>query len=130
MTMTNYTDVAALSGVYLEDSYILAIDDTPGALRFKGEFVLIEHHPAYRAPTPGEQYCYADGWLVIPNTTRVEWNRRSTQHFTDAAGEEDLGNIDYLHRVDDHWLIGGDWGEVRAYTTDDPRLVLTPSAES
>lgn len=124
-----YFDVPALSGVYLEDSYVLAIDETPDALRFRGEFVLTERHPAYRAPKPDEQYCYADGWLVIPNTTRIESNRRSTRHFTDAAGEEDFGNIDYLNRIGDHWLIGGDWGEVRAYTAQAPKLVLTPSVE-
>jgi hypothetical protein len=28
---------------------------------------------------PGEQFCYADGWLVLPKITRTEWEHRSTQ---------------------------------------------------
>lgn len=123
--MTNYSEVGALSSVYLEDSYVLDIAEAPGELRFKMEVVLTEQHPAYRPPKPGEQYCYADGWLVLPSVTRTEWESRSTQRYTDATGEEDLGNIDFLERRDDHWWIGGDWGEVRVYTSADPHLVLT-----
>jgi hypothetical protein len=125
--MTNYTALSTLSNVYLEDSYVLGITDQPGELKFRLEAVLTENHPAYRPPRPSEQYCYATGWLIIPNVTRMEWEHRSTQRFIDATGEEDLGNIDYLNREHDHWHIGGDWGEVRVYTTDNPQLVLDVS---
>lgn len=122
--MTTYSDIADLANVYLEDSFVLEIDERPTQLRFRGEFVLTENHPRYHPPAAGEQYCYARGWLVVPDTTHIEWTRRSGQHFTDATGEEDLGNIDYLRHHDNHWLIGGDWGEARAYTTDNPTLIL------
>ncbi|WP_211347099.1 hypothetical protein [Saccharothrix australiensis] len=120
----NYADIDTLSSVYLEDSFVLEILEPSGEPSFRGEFVLTENHPRYSTPASGEQYCYADGMLTFPNVTRVEWVRRSTRHFTDAAGEEDLGNIDYLDRVDDYWLIGGDWGEARVFTEGAPRLVL------
>ncbi|MGH3973078.1 MAG: hypothetical protein ACRDS9_07110 [Pseudonocardiaceae bacterium] len=123
--MKNYWDVDALSAVYLEDSYVLDIAEAPGELKFRMEVVLTEQHPAYRPPRPNEQYCYANGWLVLSSITRTEWESRSTQRYTDATGEEDLGNIDFLERKDDHWWIGGDWGEVRVYTSADPQLVLT-----
>lgn len=122
--MKNYWDVGALASVYLEDSYVLDIAEAPGELRFRLQVVLTEQHPAYRSPKPDKQYCYADGWLLLPSVTRTEWESRSTQRYTDATGEEDLGNIDFLERRDDHWWIGGDWGEVRVYTSADPELIL------
>lgn len=122
--MTDYTALPTLSDVYLEDSYVLDVVDQPGELKFRLEAVLTKNHPAYQRPNPGEQYCYATGWLIIPNVMHLDWVHRSTQRFTDATGEEDLGNIDYLNREHDHWHIGGDWGEVRAYTTGSPLLIL------
>ena len=35
--MTDYTDFPDLAGVYLEDSFVLAIDETPTALSFRLE---------------------------------------------------------------------------------------------
>jgi hypothetical protein len=122
--LTSYTSLPTLSAVYLEDSYVLDIVEEPTQLRFRLEAVLTEDHPAHHPPRPGEQYCYATGWLTIPSITRSEWEHRSTQRFTDASGEEDLGNIDFLTREADHWHIGGDWGAVRAYTTATPHLDL------
>lgn len=126
--MTNYTTLPTLASVYLEDSYVLDIVEQPGELKFRLEAVLTENHPAYHPPKPGERYCYATGWLTIPNIARAEWEHRSTQRYTDATGEEDLGNIDFLTREGDHWLIDGDWGTVRVYTTADPQLILDQPA--
>ncbi len=122
--MTNYTTLPALSSVYLEDSYVLDIVEQPGELKFRLEAVLTETHPAYQPPKPGEQYCYATGWLIIPNVTRIEWEQRSTRRFTDVTGEGDLGNIDFLNHENNHWHLGGDWGKLRAYTTANPQLIL------
>lgn len=123
--MTDYWDVDALSAVYLEDSYVLDIVEEPSELSFRLNIVLTEQHPAYRPPQRGEQHRYADGWLILPGVTRTKWESRSTQRYTDATREEDLGNIDFMQRVDDQWLIGGDWGEVRVHTMAEPQLVLT-----
>lgn len=113
--MIDYTKFPGLAGVYLEDSYVLAISDTPGRLTFKLDAVLTPANPAYHPPKPGDQYCYALGDLVFPDVTHVEWVRRSHTRYTDAAGEEDLGNIDILRTEGDAFLAEGDWGEVRVY---------------
>ena len=126
----HYSDVSALSFVYLEDSYVLNIAEAPRELRFRLDAVLSEQHPAYRPPKPGGQYCYASGWLVLPNVTLTEWEHRSTQRYIDAVGEEDLGNIDFLERREDHWWIGGDWGNVRVYTSANPEFILDNTAPS
>lgn len=123
--MRDYTTVDTLSAVYLEDSWVLGIvDDTDTRqLRFRLEVVLTPKHPAYHPPKPGEQYCYAQGWLIFSDA-RVVWLQKSDSYAIDATGEKDHGNIDSLTRVHDHWHAEGSWGEVHIYTDADPSLAL------
>lgn len=86
--MTNYDQLPALAGVYLEDGYVLAIDETRQQLSFSLLAVLTPHHPAYRGPLPGEPYCYAYGVLTFANASRIEWERRSGNHYVDADGAQ------------------------------------------
>jgi hypothetical protein len=126
--MKNYTDCAELANVYLEDSFVLAIDETPSALSFKLDVVLTPGHPLYHGPRPGEQHCYADATLTIADAAKIEWVTRSPQTYRDATGEEDLGNIDSFQQIDDHFEITGDWGHVRVYSTAAPQLTFTSAA--
>lgn len=77
--------------------------------------MLTPESPAYRVPRPGEQYCYAIASLVFPDVKEVEWLTKSDRHYTDAAGEEDLGNIDALDVEGDLFVAEGDWGRVRIH---------------
>lgn len=120
----NYYELPEFTGVYLEDSYVLGIDEPPQALIFRVEFVLTESHPDYRPPREGEQYCYVAGSLTFEHPDKIEWLERSQQVYTDASGEEDLGNIDFLVSEDGRWRAGGDWGEVVVHAPRPPRLVL------
>jgi hypothetical protein len=122
--MTNYTDFPDLANVYLEDSFVLAIDETPTSLSFR----LARSHPRYHDPRPDEAHCYADAVLTIAEATKIEWVNRSAQTYRDATGEEDLGNIDSLQHHDDHYEIAGDWGHVRIYSIAAPQLTFTPEA--
>lgn len=126
--MTNYTDFPDLAHIYLEDSFVLAINETPTALAFQLEAVLTRSHPRYHEPRPGEAHCYADAVLTIADATKIEWVTRSSQTSRDATGAEDLGNIDSLQRHADHYEIAGDWGHVRIYTAAAPQLTFTPEA--
>lgn len=120
--MKNYTDFAGLADVYLEDSYVLGIAETPDSLSFELELVLTRSHPRYHEPRPDEQYCYEDAVLTIPGATKVEWVTRSSQTYRDATGEEDLGNIDSFHYHDGRYEIVGDWGKVQVSSAAEPRL--------
>ncbi|MFI5605673.1 hypothetical protein [Amycolatopsis sp. NPDC051903] len=124
--MKRYTDIANLAQVYLEDSYVLAINERPDALSFTLDLVLTPGHPRYHAPPPNEQYCYANAVLTIGNTTEIDWITSSGQTYLDAAGEEDLGNIDSLRYHDGYYDITGDWGHVRIHTVAAPQLTFTP----
>ncbi|MDT8910035.1 hypothetical protein [Amycolatopsis sp. PS_44_ISF1] len=128
--MTNYTDFPDLADVYLEDSFVLAIDETPTSLSFRLEAVLTPSHPRYHAPRPDEAHCYTEAVLTITDATKIEWITRSSHTSRDATGEEDLGNIDSLQHHDNHYEIDGDWGRVRIYSSAAPRLTLTSEASN
>ncbi|MBO0804804.1 MAG: hypothetical protein J2P25_17240 [Nocardiopsaceae bacterium] len=116
----NYETLPTLDGVYLEDSYVLSIDETPHSLTFRLDAVLTPEHPLYHEPRPGEQYCYADGTLTFGSASQVEWIRRTGVRHRDANDEEDQGNIDYLEFGPAGYHLGGDWGEVRVLSSRPP----------
>ncbi|WP_213572806.1 hypothetical protein [Rhodococcus sp. USK13] len=122
---SDYTQFSNLSGVYLEDSFVLGISELPRQLSFKMEAVLTPENPHYRPPNSGEQYCYAVGELVFDEVTQIEWITESPNRYTDAAGEEDLGNIDSLTKEDGSFHVEGDWGEVRIHSANEPHFDLT-----
>lgn len=124
--MINYTELPQLGSVYLEDSYVLSIAESPGHIAFKLDAVLTPENPAYHAPRPGEQYCYADGELVFSGVESVEWIRRSNNRSVDASGDEDLGNIDSLSFDNGVFTAEGDWGKVRIHSRSEPAFVLSP----
>lgn len=111
--MIDYKSFPGLAGVFLEDSYVLDITETSERVVFHLDAVLTPEYPAHHSPPPGEQYCYANGSLVFPDVTRVVWLSRNDRHYTDASGEEDLGNIDILTVDGDAVVAEGDWGAVR-----------------
>ena len=121
--MIDYTRFPSLAGVYVEDSYVLAISDAGGRLAFELDAVLTPESPAYHAPKTGEQYCYANGSLIFPDATRIDWVTRTDGHYTDASGEQDLGNIDILTVDDEVFIVEGDWGRVRIVSAP-PRFEL------
>jgi hypothetical protein len=69
----HYTHIANLSGIYLEDSFVLAIAERPGQLSFEFDAVLTREHFLYRESLAGEQHCYALGALVFDGVTQIEW---------------------------------------------------------
>lgn len=120
----DYSELPGLSTYYLEDSYVLGINSEPGKLIFRLEVVLTEDHPRYQAPGPDEQYCYANGSLIFSDVVSHDWVSENLRTFTDAAGEEDMGNIDFLKKEDDRWRVGGEWGEVLIRSGTPPVITL------
>ena len=124
--MTNYSQIADLRNIYLEDSYVLAVDEQVDAITFRLDAVLTPEHPAYRAPGPDEQYCYRKGTLTFAHAKRIHWIQRSFKTYVDAAGEEDLGNIDSLTVSDGTFTVEGDWGVVKIESRSEPSFELDP----
>jgi hypothetical protein len=119
-----YHELAGLEHLYLEDSYVLAIDEAGGELRFELDAVLTESHPSWAPPKPHEQYAYARLALVFPGLREITWRSRTMRPSTDAAGEIDYGNIDTLTAHGSRYELTGDWGEV--VIESDPPTVVEP----
>jgi hypothetical protein len=121
--MSDYSEsVPALKDIYLEDSYVLAIHESPEELRFDLDAVLTETHPLWTKPQPDEQYAYLRMSLVFARPRRVEWIRKAVTEFRDATGEIDYGNIDSIQWDGTAYELAGDWGRVRV-ESDAPTVV-------
>jgi len=108
----NYYEIPLLSNFYLEDSYVLAIDEGVNSLVFELEAVLTEKHSKYEKPRDGEQYCYRRVSLRFLNIDSLEWLDRKLLVFSDSSGESDYGNIDSFTGGDGWYALSGDWGRV------------------
>lgn len=122
--MSDYSDVLVLSSVYLEDSYVMDVRVTRDTVTFVLEAVLADDHPRYQSPRPGEHYCYVSASLIFCDVVSLRWLGEKSRVFTDAAGEQDMGNIDSLKWENDRWRAVGDWGEVLIVTDEPPVLEL------
>lgn len=108
----NYSEITALSNFYLEDSYVLSIDETADSLIFEVEAVLTENHPDYEQPRKGEQYCYRIVLLRFYGVKNIEWIDRRYMQFEDSRGDLDYGNIDSFVADNGCCELSGDWGAV------------------
>ncbi|WP_102868647.1 hypothetical protein [Pseudovibrio exalbescens] len=109
---SNYSKIPALEYLYLEDSYVLGIVSTDDTIEFKMEFVLIQDHPLYCDPQPGEQYCYKRGRLKFANIQNVREFLRTNSRAIDATGEVDFGNIDSFVSQKQRYVLEGEWGKL------------------
>jgi hypothetical protein len=124
LAVVSYSKLPGLENVYLEDSFVLAIGESSDNLTFDLDAVLTPEHPSYAPPRPDEQYCYRRAKLRF-STTKVNWLARSRTRFRDAAGEEDMGNIDIFTADGDHYHLEGDWGTVEIESSRLPEFLLT-----
>jgi hypothetical protein len=114
--MVHYSDLPDLNAIYLEDSYLLGLEELPESLRFDMLFVLTEQHPLYAPPKADEQYCYRRGQLIFGDFPTVEWVDRSLRPNVDVDGQVDYGNIDFWIFEDGRFRLGGSWGEIGVST--------------
>ncbi|WP_236267809.1 hypothetical protein, partial [Pseudomonas simiae] len=80
----HYYDENCFANVYLEDSYVLAIEEGISTLSFVMELVLLESHSLYVKPASDEAYCYRNAHIHFCLTQRVLWHDRSVLVFRDA----------------------------------------------
>jgi len=107
-----YYDEAYLANIYLEDSYVLAIEESVSTLSFAMELGLLEPHLLYVKPAPDEAYCYRNAQIHFCQTQRVLWHERNALVYRDAKGKTDLGNVDIFRIEGTTYHLGGDWGSV------------------
>lgn len=107
----HYYDESCLANVYLEDSYVLAIEESASTLAFTMDLVLLESHPLYEKPDTAEvRCCYRRARIIFTETHHVYWHTRSALVSTDADGDLDMGNIDTFRIEKGAYHLTGDWG--------------------
>ena len=106
--MSQYHGWDNFKNTYLEDSFVLGVEESEGQLSFIVEVVLTEKHPLYKPPHESEQYCYRRGGIIFQESNLVRWLTRNMQPFTDADGSEDYGNIDSFELTSDGYRLMGD----------------------
>jgi hypothetical protein len=117
-----YHELPGFENVYLEDSWVLGVIESPSELRLDLDMVLTEQHPRWTPPKPDEVYSHLPAALVFAKPRRVEWTRQAGRPATDASGEIDWGNIDSFVWDDSRYMLEGDWGGV-IVEGDPPQLL-------
>mgnify|MGYP000368437538 CR=1 FL=1 len=107
-----YTDLPGFEALVLEESYVLGIQATPGALTFDVDLVLTPEHPAYAPPAADETECFRRGRVRFCEVHRLVWDQQGAPPATDASGEIDFGHIDSLVWDDGTFRLEGDWGRM------------------
>ncbi len=111
--MVDYTEIADLRAIYLEDSWVLGIEASPSIVRITMEFVLTTDHPSYSPPPPEHHHCYRRGALEFTGVETLSWVDQQQHPGTDATGETDWGNIDSMLWESDNFQLEGSWGEMK-----------------
>ena len=110
--MSEYHEWNSFENTYMEDSFVLDIQESDTQLSLTVEIVLTEEHPLYKPPTETEKYCYRAGNIVFNDLVSVRWLARRMQPITDADDRIDYGNIDIFEQTSDGYHLVGDWGEI------------------
>lgn len=110
--MNKYYEWNDFEHVYLEDSFVLGIEELEEQVIFNLAVVLVESHPLYVTPKEDEQYCYKRGRIFFHNVESVRWINKNMQPATDANGEVDFGNIDVFELTVNGYYLEGSWGEM------------------
>ncbi len=117
--ITPYRAMPGFEHVYLEDSYVTEIVESAEPLEFalELEVVLVEGHPLYQPPAPGEQHCYRPARLVFPKVRRVNWIERHIRPFRDANDQIDYGTSTHCMRGTVSTISRGIGGSSRSCRT-------------
>jgi hypothetical protein len=107
-----YYEIPGFEEVFLEDSWVMDIQDHPSGVTFFLNAVLREKHPLYQPRLPGQQYCYRGAHLKFRNPSKVNWVRKTMSPAVDATREIDFGNIDMFYFFSGHYYLSGEWEEL------------------
>lgn len=114
--INNYFELDGFQNLYLEDSFVIGIQQTETDIIFNCDFVILENHKLYSTPKTGEQYCYLKGCIRFSHITQVDWIKRDETVFSNNCYDNDYGNIDIFYVDDEKYYMQGDWGEVIIHT--------------
>ena len=112
----SYPSLSGFEFLYLEDSWVLGVIAKPQVLQMTVDVVLLEGHPDYAPARPGEQYCYRRGTITFSPVTSLQWSGQLPPA-PDVSGEPDYGSLDEFNRVDDEYVLEGNFGRLRVVSS-------------
>lgn len=107
-----YAQWPGFEHILLQDSWVLAICETPAELQFFLEVALLEGHDHYKTPSPTESHCFQKAVMIFSEAAALCWKDRTHAVSSDANGELDLGHIDAMYREGTSYIVEGDFGIV------------------
>lgn len=119
------------AGLLLDDTFVLAWDQSADSLTFFVLASLLPEHPEFSAPTEGDWTCYRAGLIQFRGVTSVDGlvPQASIVPTTDASGSVDYGCIDHLSLVEPgKYRVGGEFGDVLV-VAERVLVVLAPAHE-
>ncbi len=120
--MKGYEDLPGFEHLYLEDSFVLGIDETASEVRFRVEAVLTKDHPQWIDSSPSEVNTYMQLTITFPQARNVWWEERSMRPIRGPDGDVDYGNIDAFRWDGSHYQVAGEWGHVHI-ESDPPQII-------
>jgi hypothetical protein len=108
--MGNYTEIEPLKHFVLEESWVLGITASPGALKFEIDLTFAKDHPELRPPRDSGVVYGRVGLLHFRGITDLVWRGQGSPPATDASGKRDWGAIDSMHFEGNEYHLEGDWG--------------------
>jgi hypothetical protein len=111
--MRVYTEIPELAHFVLEESWVLDICSTPGALTIRIDLVFDKDHPELKPAPAGDVYYTRQGVLRFDGVRCLEWTDQSQRPSRDASGEVDYGHVDSMLWENDQYELTGDFGTVR-----------------
>jgi hypothetical protein len=112
MQRVNYFEFSGFGNIYLEDSFVLEVNNRKDYIDFLIDVVLTEKHSFYVSPKPEEQFCYRRASISFSEVLNFEWENKLEIPFTDANGEKDYGSINFLYYENGLYVIEGDLGMI------------------
>jgi hypothetical protein len=110
--MRAYTEIADLEHFVLEESWVLAIEASPGHLVLRVDLVLDKDHPDLEPAAAGETHYSRPGLMVFDDVADLSWTNQPSRPAVDANGEEDWGHIDSMLWDKNHYEFSGDFGRL------------------
>ncbi len=103
------------NGVDLNDSFVLGWRSTVNSLAFEIEASIWPNSIFYSEPKPNEFTCYKNASLWFKEVKSIEGLKSMAEATStkDPYRTIDYGNIDYLSKTKNGYMLGGDFGDVQ-----------------
>jgi hypothetical protein len=109
----DYTLIPRLAYFALEDSWVLAITASPGAVVFDMDLTFAKNHPEVKPPREGEAVYSRTGAIRFTGVTSLTWSSQGALPATDLNGDRDYDAIDSFQWEGTTYVLDGEWGAMR-----------------